>query len=122
MEFTAVLDFPDIFYVKNSSADVLISNGQSALDLLSTARYDCGAEKLILDKADIVENFFDLKTLVAGEVLQKFVNYGMPVAIVGDFSVYDSKSLKDFIYECNKGKNVFFVPDFDLAVAKLTGK
>ncbi len=36
------------------------------------------------------------------------MNYNMKIAIVGDFSKYNSKSLKDFIYECNKGKHIFF--------------
>ncbi|WP_454862006.1 DUF4180 domain-containing protein [Peribacillus frigoritolerans] len=31
----------------------------------------------------------------------------MEFAIIGDFSSYTNKPLKDFIYECNKGNNVF---------------
>ncbi|WP_083996437.1 DUF4180 domain-containing protein [Desulfosporosinus acididurans] len=57
---------------------------------------------------EIFEDFFDLKTKLAGEILQKFVNYHVRIAIVGDFSGYKSKSLKDFIYESNNGKDVFF--------------
>ena len=45
---------------------------------------------------------------MAGDILQKFSNYKMRLAIIGSFS-YESKSLKDFIYECNKGKLVNFV-------------
>lgn len=49
--------------------------------------------------------------IIAGDILQKFVNYGIKLAIFGDFSKYTSKPLKDFIYECNQGKDVFFVKD-----------
>jgi len=42
------------------------------------------------------------------------------IAIIGDFSVYPSKSLKDFIYECNKGKDVFFLSDEKQAIEKLS--
>lgn len=49
--------------------------------------------------------------IIAGDILQKFVNYGIKLAIFGDFSKYTSKPLKDFIYECNQGQDVFFVKD-----------
>lgn len=42
------------------------------------------------------------------------------MAIVGDFSTYASKSLKDFIYECNKGKDIFFLANEELAIEKLS--
>ncbi len=47
------------------------------------------------------------------------INYQFKIAIVGDFSVYKSNSLKDFIYECNKGKDIFFLPNGNQAVEKL---
>ncbi len=45
--------------------------------------------------------------VVEGEILQKFVTYKAKLAIAGDFSVYTSKSLKDFIYESNNGNHIF---------------
>ncbi|MPN57700.1 hypothetical protein SDC9_205394 [bioreactor metagenome] len=44
----------------------------------------------------------------------------MKIAIVGDFSVYNSKSLRDFIYECNNGKDIFFLQDENKAIEKLS--
>lgn len=35
----------------------------------------------------------------------------MPLIIVGDFSEYNSKSLNDFIFESNKGKQINFIKD-----------
>jgi hypothetical protein len=64
---------------------------------------------MIINKSSICEDFFDLSTKIAGEILQKFINYRKKIAIIGDFSIYTSKSLKDFIYECNKGKDIFFL-------------
>ena len=52
--------------------------------------------------------------------MQKYINYGGRVAIYGDFSHYTSKPLKDFIYESNKGKDVFFVATEDEAIEKLS--
>ena len=63
---------------------------------------------------------FHLSTKLAGEILQKFINYHVKIAIVGDFSAYTSKSLKDFIYESNNGKDIFFLPDEKKAIDKLS--
>ena len=70
-------------------------------------------------KQDVVDDFFALSTCLAGEILQKFVNYGVRFAIYGDFSEYTSKPLKDFIYESNKGRDFYFQPNIELAVDKL---
>ena len=39
---------------------------------------------------------------------------------VGDFSGYTSKPLKDFIYESNKGRDIFFVSSEEDAIEKLS--
>lgn len=103
-----------------SSSEILITDVQSALDLIATVNYETGCDRMILSKAAICEEFFQLRTKLAGEILQKFINYHMKIAIVGDFSVYTSKSLKDFIYESNKGNAIFFLPGEEEAVEKLS--
>ncbi|MCM0650993.1 DUF4180 domain-containing protein [Clostridium swellfunianum] len=103
-----------------NSQEVLITDVQSALDLMATIWYEAGSYRIIINKSAIVEEFFDLKTRLAGEILQKFVNYNVKVAIVGDFTAYSSKSLRDFIYESNNGKHIFFVADENQGVEKLS--
>lgn len=98
----------------------VVTDAQSALDLLMTARYELDTKNLVIDKALVAEDFFILSTGLAGEILQKLVNYGGRIAIFGDYSRYTSKPLRDFIYESNKGRNVFFVSTLDEAVAKLS--
>lgn len=92
-----------------SGSEVVIDDVQSALDLLATASYETGCDRMIVHKALVSERFFDLKTRLAGEILQKFANYRMKLALVGDFSGYGSQSLRDFIYECNQGNDILFV-------------
>lgn len=46
--------------------------------------------------------------------------FSLPNQPMGDFSIYTSKSLKDFIYECNKGKNIFFTSDVEQAIKRLS--
>ena len=103
-----------------SSDEKVIVNAQSALDLAMTVKYETGAANIALDKRLVCEDFFTLSTGVAGEILQKFVNYHVRAAIYGDYSRYTSKPLKDFIYESNQGKDFFFVATKAEAIQKLT--
>lgn len=98
----------------------LITDAQSALDLAMTVKYETGAQRILLDKRAVCEEFFILSSGLAGEVLQKFINYQMKMAIYGDFSRYTSKPLRDFIYESNRGKDFFFVATREEAIEKLT--
>lgn len=102
------------------SENVVITDAQSALDLLMSAKYDVGTKNIVINKKLIAEDFFILSRGLAGEILQKYVNYGGRIAVYGDYSHYTSKPLKDFIYESNKGKDVFFVATEDEAVEMLT--
>lgn len=98
----------------------VITDTQTALDVLISVKYEAGTQNIVIDKRLIAEDFFVLSTGLAGEILQKYVNYGGRIAVYGDFSRYTSKPLKDFIYESNKGRDVFFVSDEEEAVNMLT--
>lgn len=100
----------------------VITDAQSALDLVMTVKYDAGTKNIVLDKKLVAEEFFVLSTGLAGEILQKFVNYGVRVAIYGDYSRYTSKPLRDFIYESNQGKDVFFPATKEEALELLTSR
>lgn len=102
------------------SDTILIKNEEDSLDLLGNLYYQ-GFDKMILHQKNITPHFFDLKNKMAGEILQKFSNYRMSLIIIGDFSdlITKSKSLKDFIYESNKGKQVNFVDSIEEAIEKL---
>ncbi|RYY37727.1 MAG: DUF4180 domain-containing protein [Sphingobacteriaceae bacterium] len=99
--------------------DIIINKIEDGTDLLGNVYYQ-GFDAAIIYAKNITPDFFDLKTRIAGEILQKFSTYRMPLAIVGDYSVYTSKSLADFIYESNKGKHVNFVASVDEALGRLT--
>ena len=98
----------------------IITDAQSALDLLATVNYDDQSDRIAINKEAIVEGFFTLSTGLAGEILQKVVNYRKKLAIVGEFSHYRSKPLHDFIYECNRGSDVFFVNTEQEAIDRLS--
>ena len=92
------------------SEDILIKNTQDALDLMVNS-INLGSRKIIIKEKNIIPAFFDLKTGVAGEILQKFSNYDVQLAIVGDFSKYTSKSLRDFIIYFDSSKLCTLVQD-----------
>lgn len=91
-----------------SSDEIIINTTEDGLDLLGNLYYQ-GFDKLVIHEKNITPDFFDLKTGIAGEILQKFSTYRVRLAIVGDYSKYTSKSLKAFIYESNKGRHINFV-------------
>ncbi|QHQ63246.1 DUF4180 domain-containing protein [Anaerocolumna sedimenticola] len=105
--------------VSINSDDILISDTQSALDLMMTVNYEKSCSRIIIDKNNICEEFFILSSGIAGEILQKFINYHIKMAVIGDFSKYTSKPLHDFIYECNRGRDFFFVNNLEQAIEKL---
>lgn len=107
-------------YVIVESAEKVITDTESALDLLVNANYTAGTKNIVISKKLVVEDFFILSTGLAGEILQKFVDYGGRIAIYGDWSRYTSKPLKDFMYESNKGRDVFFACTLDESVEMLT--
>ncbi len=98
---------------------ILISNADEALQLMADLYYQ-DFNKIILHEENITPAFFDLSSGIAGEVLQKFSNYGVQLAIVGDFEKYPGKSLSDFIYESNKGRQVSFLNSVEEALGQLS--
>lgn len=101
------------------SEKIEINNVQDALDLMGNAGYH-EINNIILHEKHLHPDFFDLKTGFAGEVLQKFTNYRIRLAIIGDFTKYTSKSLRDFILESNKYGRIMFLPNREEAIKKLT--
>ena len=100
------------------ASDEPLNSSQDILDLLGCF-YPDHVEALILHEANLAPEFFQLRTKLAGEILQKLVNYRVRVAIVGEFQKYQSKALADFIYECNNGRQIFFVATREEALARL---
>lgn len=97
----------------------VITDAQSAIDLLMKVKYETGTKNIVISKKLIADDFFALSTGLAGEILQKYVNYGGRIAVYGDYSQYTSKPLKDFIRESNNGTDVFFVATENEAVDML---
>lgn len=105
---------------------MLVCEGQRLLsaadlhDLLGEAFFS-GIDLIALPVEALDSDFLKLSTGIAGSLFQKFVNYSVRCAIVGDVSdaLNVSQSLCDFVHETNRGNSVWFVPDFDSLRTKL---
>lgn len=96
-----------------------VATMQDALDLIGAAFL--GAEVVAVPASRLDERFFSLGTRFAGEVMQKFVNYRLRLAIIGDISRHlaASSALRALVHESNRADYVWFVPDLDALDARL---
>ncbi|MEV4820545.1 DUF4180 domain-containing protein [Micromonospora sp. NPDC049275] len=90
-----------------------VATEQDALDLIGAAFL--GAQVVAVPANRFDERFFSLGTRFAGDVMQKFVNYRMRLAVVGDISTQlaQSSALRALVHESNRGEHIWFVPDLD---------
>lgn len=98
--------------------EVYLRDGQDVLGIFAEL-YGSETVGLILHENQLDPAFFKLRTGVAGDIVQKFANYQMCVAIVGQFAAYQSQAVRDFIYEANKGRLVYFTASLDDALERL---
>lgn len=100
-------------------APVLASEAGS-LDVIG-ALYGSGAELVVFEVEQLAPAFFDLRTGLAGAILQKFQNYGLRVAILGDISPHTASStaLADFVRETTRRGEVLFLADTEALAGRL---
>ncbi|MFF0245646.1 DUF4180 domain-containing protein [Streptosporangium sandarakinum] len=96
-----------------------VATMEDALDLIGAAFL--GAEVVAVPASRLDGHFFSLGTRFAGEVMQKFVNHRLRLAVVGDISRHlaASSALRALVHESNLGEHVWFLPDLDALDARL---
>jgi hypothetical protein len=92
-----------------SAEGPLLSSGADVLGLM----HETDAEWIAFPVGRLDPAFVDLRSGIAGDIVQKFVNYGLRLAVVGDISdaIAGSGALRDFVRECNRGRQIWFVAD-----------
>lgn len=96
----------------------VVASEQDALDLIGEAM-GAGADLVALPVGQLAPEFFTLRSGLAGAVAQKFVNYRIRLAVLGDL-VSGSDALADFVRESNRGDQLWFLPDRAALEARLT--
>jgi len=111
----------EAMHVLELSADgPLLDSDRAFMDCISNA-LSAGATMVTIPIRRFPPEFFQLRTRFAGDMLQKFVNYRLLLAIVGDLSEsqQQSKALSDFIRESNRGQQIWFVSNTAELMEKL---
>jgi hypothetical protein len=100
-------------------APVLASEAGS-LDVIG-ALYGSGADLVVFAIEQLAPAFFDLRTGLAGAILQKFQNYGLRVAILGEIGQHTavSPALADFVRETTRRGEVLFLADAEALAERL---
>ncbi|MEE1753998.1 DUF4180 domain-containing protein [Streptomyces sp. SP18CS02] len=97
-----------------------IAGENDALDLIGNAGYS-GAQWVVIPAERLDEGFFRLRTRIAGDIIQKFVNYRMGIVVLGDITrrTEASPALRDFVLECNRGRQTWFVTGIEELTERL---
>lgn len=116
---TSIQDIDGVRVLVCGSSGPALASANDFKDLIPLAWAD-DASLVAVPVERLDETFLDLKSGIAGEVIQKYVNYRLRLAFVGDVSarLAQSRALRDFVRETNKGDAIWFVDDF----AELGGK
>ena len=93
---------------------------RDAAEVLGDA-FHHGAAWVSVPVERLAPDFFRLRTGVAGEFLQKFANYRIRLAVVGDVSGQSAASgaLRDPVREGDRGKPSWFVADLEALAERL---
>lgn len=91
-------------YIEYSDDKKQLSTERDAVDLIAACMENNTGLLIIQDKA-LSENFFNLRTGLAGTVLQKFVNYNIKAALIITNEEKISGRFKEMITEANKGND-----------------
>ena len=109
-----------IKYVEVCENTVCLDSEEGAMDLTALC-LENGTDRLLLPGSNIGERFFDLKSGLAGAVLQKFSNYSVRMAAVIPREKLSGR-FGEMALEANRGRNIRFATDKAEAVGWITGE
>lgn len=121
LEESKMIEIKDFQGLEIAFVQKTMNDASEAMDVVGNASY-LGVSAVLVKTDQLSSNFFDLKTGLAGEILQKFSNYRLRLVVVGGLDLTKSSSLRDFVYECNKVGNVIFTSTEAEAVELLKRK
>jgi len=108
----------NIVIAELTDENFVICEPQEALDLITSTETP-GCNRFIIYRKNLHDDFFKLGSGLAGEILQKFSNYNIRLAIIGDYSGFKSKNLNDFFRESNRRGHILFLNNIEEALARL---
>jgi len=91
-------------YIELISATEPLSTENDALDLIALC-WEHETHALMIHCTALSEDFFKLKTKVAGDIIQKFINYGIKAAAIIPQETIQKGRFKEMAMETNKGNH-----------------
>lgn len=91
---------------------VTLASEADALDLIGEAM-GAEADVVVVPADRVADAFYTLGSGIAGQVVLKFAGYRVRLVVVGDLTerIAASESFRAFVYEINKGKDIWFLAD-----------
>jgi Domain of unknown function (DUF4180) len=91
-----------------------LRTARDATDAMSEA-FAQSATWIAIPISRLDDDFFRLRTGVAGEIVSRLVGYVMKAAFLGDISEHmaNSDSFRAFVREANRGRDFWFVADLE---------
>ncbi|MEG0366174.1 MAG: DUF4180 domain-containing protein [Coprobacillus sp.] len=117
MEFKIFGKYQNIALVVTD--ELLIHDVESAMQLITTVKKGVNCRKFIISKSCVQDDFFSPATKYTAEVLRKYVNSHIQIAIVGDYSCFEGQPTMTFLNNINRGDRIFFTNDMDEAIKRL---
>lgn len=98
--------------VELDAAGFLLDSEAAALDVMGET-YGTGADMVAIPVSRLAPEFLDLRSGMLGAVIQKFTNYQLRIAFLGDISeaIAASNALRDFVRETRRGSAIVFASD-----------
>ena len=91
-------------YIELISTPKPLNKENDALDLIALC-WEHEANALMIHYTNLSEDFFKLKTKVAGDIIQKFINYSIKAAIIVPQETIQKGRFKEMAMETNKGNH-----------------
>lgn len=101
-------------YIDLTGSDFSIQREGELNDLLGMC-YTHNCNILLLDVDNLSDDFFNLRTGLAGAAMQKFANYQVKVAVLLPVNAHHNERFKELMYEMNQSNQIRFYSDRDEA-------
>ncbi len=89
-------------YIECIPSEWRLAGEREALDLVA-ACVEKGSNRLMLHAESLTEDFYRLRTRLAGDILQKFINYHIRVAAILPLDLVNQGRFREMVLEANRG-------------------
>jgi hypothetical protein len=101
MDYRLITEHPQA-YLECLPSEERLAGEREALELVAACG-EYGTDRLMLHAENLTEDFYQLRTGIAGEILLKFSNYRIRVAAVLTPELVNQGRFREMVLESNRG-------------------